>query len=300
MLLSNKLIYGNRLRCGSEEVARQSLVLPNRSFLQKMHTGSQSCSGEDCWIEKLMAERYCVISPRFYDELAADNDIVSSCKAVFVDTDLVPCRDSRVGDLVQNEGEATIVYQITETLIRCGIEPSQLGIISLYRQQNKLLSQKLKSHSGIEILTADKSQGRDKDCIIISLVRSNETGNVGDLVKDWRRMNVSFTRARSKVIIIGSRKTLKGAELLREFFGLMEEQKWILQLPAGADVAHSEVFVQLPASPGVKRNAGDCDGVRKENDLGGSPRPHKKQKKADADALLRGRPILQDLVNDTK
>ncbi|KAJ8085344.1 DNA replication endonuclease-helicase Dna2 [Marasmius tenuissimus] len=279
MLLSNKLIYGNRLRCGSEEVARQALVLPDRSFLQNIHNGTLGCSGgESCWIERLMDER---------------------CKAVFVDTDMIPCHDSRVGDLVQNEGEANIVYQVTETLICCGIQPSQLGIISLYRQQIKVLSQKLKVRSGIEFMTADKSQGRDKDCIIISLVRSNSTGSIGDLVRDWRRMNVSFTRARSKLIIVGSRKTLADIELLHEFFVLMEGKGWILQLPAGADTAHSETFVPVvPASPRVKRHAGDHDAVTKENPT--VEPPQKKQKKVEVEGLLRGRPILQDLVNDTK
>lgn len=53
-------------------------------------------------------------------------------------------------------------------------------MISLYRQQLKLLSHKLSNHTGVEMLTADRSQGRDKDCIMISLVRSNDNGQVGN------------------------------------------------------------------------------------------------------------------------
>jgi DNA replication ATP-dependent helicase Dna2 len=83
-----------------------------------------------------------------------------------------------VGDLVQNTTEAELVRQLTETLLRSGVKEEQIGIISLYKQQVKLLSHLLEDKKGIEMLTADKSQGRDKDCIIISLVRSNETGNV--------------------------------------------------------------------------------------------------------------------------
>jgi DNA replication ATP-dependent helicase Dna2 len=100
------------------------------------------------------------------------------CKMVFVDTDLVPAHDSRVGDLVQNETEATLVYQLTEALLGSGIREDQIGVISLYRQQVKLLSHLLLERKGVEILTADRSQGRDKDCIIISLVRSNDDGQV--------------------------------------------------------------------------------------------------------------------------
>lgn len=57
MLLSNRLIYGDRLRCGSSEVAKRSLVLPNSAFLAKMH-GSSTCPREACWIEHLLDEKY--------------------------------------------------------------------------------------------------------------------------------------------------------------------------------------------------------------------------------------------------
>jgi DNA replication ATP-dependent helicase Dna2 len=56
MTLSNKLIYGDRLTCGSEAVANQSLVLPDTRFLDKMHI-AKSCHADGCWIDRLMAER---------------------------------------------------------------------------------------------------------------------------------------------------------------------------------------------------------------------------------------------------
>ena len=83
-----------------------------------------------------------------------------------------------MGDLVQNEVEGKLVYQIVEALLRSGIEQQQIGIMSLYRQQIKLLSHFLQDKKQIEVLTADKSQGRDKDCVIISMVRSNDHGQV--------------------------------------------------------------------------------------------------------------------------
>lgn len=104
--------------------------------------------------------------------------MIRRCKAVFVDTDMVPAEDSRIGDLVQNATEARLVFQVAECLARCGIDEKQIGVISLYRQQIKLLSYLLQKRPGIEILTADRSQGRDKDCIIISMVRSNNLGQV--------------------------------------------------------------------------------------------------------------------------
>lgn len=277
MMLSNKLIYGDRLRCGSEKVARQSLVLPKTAFLRRLHAGGSLCHADGCWIERLASD---------------------SCKAIFVDTDALPAPDSRVGDLVQNMVEAELVRQVVETLLRSGVREDQVGVISLYRQQVKLFSHIFQRRKEIEILTADRSQGRDKDCIIISMVRSNDGGHIGDLVKDWRRMNVSFTRARSKLIIVGSRKTLQHADLLAEFFNLMDTRGWILHLPPNAQNLHSCLMDDKPP-PSSKRLATEMDrsAIGKENSP--VPRPPKKVKvRTVADnGLLRGRPILQDLVN---
>ena len=91
----------------------------------------------------------------------------------------------------------------------------------------------------LEVNTVDKYQGRDKDCIIVSMVRSNPGRNLGDLLRwgcclksrDWRRVNVAFTRAKKKLIVIGSRATLSTSFLFREFFELADENEWVLQLP---------------------------------------------------------------------
>ncbi|KAF9497065.1 hypothetical protein BDN71DRAFT_1445489 [Pleurotus eryngii] len=145
--------------CGSSEVESRSLKLPKPWYLRSIHNGKSPCGqgGQSCWLDRLLDE---------------------SCKAIFVDTDLLPARDSKMGDLVQNETEASLVFQLTEALLHSGIQEEQIGVISLYRQQIKLLSHLLAKRKGIEILTADKSQGRDKECVIISLVRSNDAGQV--------------------------------------------------------------------------------------------------------------------------
>lgn len=108
----------------------------------------------------------------------------------------------------------------------------------------------------VEILTADKSQGRDKECILISLVRSNDVGNIGDLLRDWRRINVSFTRAKRKLIIFGSRRTLQSDCLLSSFLKLMDSKGWVYRLPRGADKWHP-----VPELEAEKREA--KDGERK-------------------------------------
>lgn len=67
---------------------------------------------------------------------------------------------------------------MTTAMLQCGINQSQIGIISPYHQQNKLLSHAVSAYPGVEVLTADRSQGRDKDCIILSMTRSNDRGDV--------------------------------------------------------------------------------------------------------------------------
>jgi len=71
----------------------------------------------------------------------------------------------------------------------------------------------------MEITTIDKFQGCDKDVIIISTVRrlgKGDFGGVGTLLRDWRRINVGVTRAKKKLIIVGSITTMKTVPLLHE------------------------------------------------------------------------------------
>jgi DNA replication ATP-dependent helicase Dna2 len=118
---------------------------------------------------------------------------------------------------------------------------------------------------------------------------------VGELVKDWRRVNVSITRARSKLIIFGSRSTLQSAPLLSEFFTLMEDHKWLYRLPANAHQMH-DALLQHRAR---KRAASEA---LSENPI---PNPHLEitsfdttAKKARLDrGVVKGRHILNDLVN---
>jgi len=131
------------------------------------------------------------------------------------------------------------------------------------------------------------------------MVRSNDDGQIGDLVKDWRRVNVSFTRARSKLVIFGSRKTLEADELLSEFFKLMDEQGWIFELPPGAHEMH-DVGRRLAATPEKRSAPGIATARENESDARPCKKARTTERVDEHHGLLKGRPILQDLVNDTK
>eukprot|EP01103_Thecamoeba_quadrilineata_P002123 TRINITY_DN12064_c0_g1_i1.p1 TRINITY_DN12064_c0_g1~~TRINITY_DN12064_c0_g1_i1.p1 ORF type:complete len:102 (+),score=11.93 TRINITY_DN12064_c0_g1_i1:74-379(+) len=83
----------------------------------------------------------------------------------------------------------------------------------------------------IEIDTVDRYQGRDKDCVLITLVRSNADQQIGALLKDWRRANVAFTRAKKKLVIVGSVKTFSFFPLYSTLFELLTSKDWIYKMP---------------------------------------------------------------------
>lgn len=125
---------------------------------------------------------------------------------------------------------------------------------------------------------------------------------VGDLVKDWRRMNVAFTRARSKLVIFGSRSTLARTPLLESFFQLMEGEGWILQLPSGAHMAHAEAL-SSPQDVPTKRAHDECMGNSELEKEGRTKGLHgressKRRRNSPNVGLLRCGPILRDVFND--
>ena len=62
----------------------------------------------------------------------------------------------------------------------------------------------------------------------MSFVRSNNSGNVGELLKDWRRINVAITRSKHKLVMIGSKETLSFSLILNELLNLIESKYWII------------------------------------------------------------------------
>ena len=93
-------------------------------------------------------------------------------------------------------------------------ERIDVGIISPYRAQVQYLRRLIKKRNFfkpfrhlISVNTVDGFQGQERDVILISMVRANDTGQIGFL-RDLRRMNVAITRARMKLFILGDAPTL--------------------------------------------------------------------------------------------
>lgn len=110
-------------------------------------------------------------------------------------------------------------------------ESIDVGIISPYRAQVQYLRHLIKKETFfkpfrhlLSVNTVDGFQGQERDVIIVSLVRSNNDGQIGFL-RDLRRMNVAMTRARSKLIIIGDHETLAHHEFYKKLYEYIKKHK---------------------------------------------------------------------------
>ncbi len=121
------------------------------------------------------------------------------------------------GVSLQNEGELNIVQQIIKEE---SLDPLKTAFISPYSGQ--ALAAKEVLPSSMRISTIDSFQGQEKENIIVSLVRSNDEGEIGFL-KDYRRMNVAITRAKEQLIVIGDSATIGADKFFNEFLSYVEK-----------------------------------------------------------------------------
>lgn len=314
MTLSNTLIYEGRLKCGTEELRHRKLDIPNIDALQRHHydvdtilsqpaaTPNNFCTvgAMGCWLRDM-------VDP--------------STRVQFLNTDALPSsREEARGNRIVNPCEARIVVQLVDALLTAGVAAADIGVMTHYRSQLSQLKHGLRGRSQIEMHTADRFQGRDKEVVILSLVRSNEACHIGDLLKDWRRINVAFTRAKTKLLVVGSKSTLRGSgceEMLARFIGLMEERNWIYDLRGDALEGHvfdKDVGTQVTAtatgrSPGGKKGGGDAQlKVPKKRVLGekdgnaGAPssslRAKTKRAKVTPEGTMKGCPTAMGVLNE--
>src|SRR5947208_2562629 len=124
-----------------------------------------------------------------------------------------------------NEGEAALAAAEVERLLEKGLAPADIAVIAPYDAQVQRLRQMLPARvdQGLEVDTVDGFQGREKEAVVVTLVRSNKDGEVGFLA-DIRRMNVALTRARKKLVVIGDSATVSRHPFYEGFFRDAEKQ----------------------------------------------------------------------------
>lgn len=156
----------------------------------------------------------------FYDgKLKTYKDLLSIGEHVtFYDTAGAGYEEERGKDGVSlmNKGEIDVILKILE---KENLNASNTVVISPYSGQVGIAKENLPL--GIRISTIDSFQGQEKEVVIISLVRSNNEGQIGFL-KDYRRMNVAMTRAKEKLFIIGDSSTLANDQYYAAFLDYID------------------------------------------------------------------------------
>ncbi|KAJ2739195.1 DNA replication endonuclease-helicase Dna2, partial [Coemansia sp. BCRC 34301] len=276
--LANTLIYDGHLRCGSLKVANQRIqyTVDPAAAVRDLPTSEEG--------ELLASERAVAV------DLTWVVDALDPARgAVFIDTDKVQGYESRSegSDLVHNATEIRIIKVLTSVLQACGIEGRNVGMLSPYRTQIRQLeieygtrletgniaaqplidevkedpaapTKDKTCYSGLEMHTIDRYQGRDTDVIIVSWVRSNSRQAIGELLRDWRRINVAITRARLKLIMVGSRSTLQRSPLLSIMLSILAANNSIVQIPAKGLVPVKQPASSVPSASTATYMAGSA------------------------------------------
>jgi superfamily I DNA and/or RNA helicase len=153
-----------------------------------------------------------------------------------------------------NEGEAELAAAEVERVLALGVAPSDVAVIAPYDAQVQRLRQLLDARveAGLEVDTVDGFQGREKEAVIVSLVRGNDAGEVGFL-EDVRRTNVAITRAREKLVVVGDSATVSRHPFYARFF------EHALATGAWRSAWEREAVVESPSPQPSPRERGEGD-----------------------------------------
>lgn len=142
---------------------------------------------------------------RFYSPFMERKGLLESVVFANADISTPDCEE-------ENVGEANAVIELVKALLQEGKEPSDISVITPFRKQVRLLREKAKEAIKQEELplidTVERLQGQDVDCIILTFASSNENyiKGIHDFLFNLKRLNVMISRAKTKVVIFGSKK----------------------------------------------------------------------------------------------
>lgn len=184
-----------------------------------------------------------------------------------------------------NRTEASSVEKMVTSLLRSHIRPHQIGIVTPYEGQRHYLITHMQLHGNlrkelyrdIEVASVDAFQGREKDFIIVSCVRSSERQSIGFL-SDPRRANVALTRARYGLIIVGNPKVLSRDPL---WYYLLQHFKSSQLLVEGPLTNLQPSMIQFPSAPPKVRKTQRRSAERRATDLARAPGQHSEASQMD-------------------
>ena len=208
-ILSAEAIAGGlRVSLMERLMSQLGLSVSRRLDVQcRMHQDIMAFSSAEFYEGSLVA------SPSVREHLLRDLPGVTDNDLTGTAVDFIDTAGASYDEAVEPEGEsrynpleAELVGNKVRALLEAGLAPGDLALISPYSAQVRLLREKIKQ-AEIEIDSVDGFQGREKEAVIVSLVRSNPDSEIGFL-EDVRRINVALTRARRKLIVIGDSATI--------------------------------------------------------------------------------------------
>jgi ATP-dependent RNA/DNA helicase IGHMBP2 len=182
----------------------------------RMHEAIMTFSSLELYDGELEADPN-VRGHRLCDLPGVRAEALTEAPVLFIDTagagydeELEPDGESRL-----NRQEAALVERKVRALLATGVGAADIAVIAPYAAQVRLLRERL-AIPGLEIDSVDGFQGREKEAVVLSLVRSNPEGEIGFLA-DVRRMNVAMTRARRHLLVIGDSATLAAHPFYQRF-----------------------------------------------------------------------------------
>lgn len=145
---------------------------------------------------------------------------------------------SASGTSYLNRTEASNVEKIVTRFFKAGVRPGDIGVITPYEGQRSYIVSTMQNtgtfkkemYKEVEVASVDAFQGREKDFIVLSCVRSNDNQGIGFL-SDPRRLNVALTRAKYGLVIIGNPKVLSKHDLWHHLLVHFKEQKCLVEGP---------------------------------------------------------------------
>ena len=182
--------------------------LSRRLLVQyRMHGQIMAFSSTEFY-EGLLQAHESVVRHRLCDQPGVSEVELTTEPVLFIDTSGASYDEEKepTGSSWRNPDEALLAVKKVRDLLDCGVQPSDIAVITPYTAQVRLVREQL-GNDAVDVGSVDGFQGREKEAVIISLVRSNKTNEIGFL-KDVRRMNVALTRARRKLIVIGDSATI--------------------------------------------------------------------------------------------
>ena len=210
-LLANTLVYGGALRCGSETTATRVLALPLALPPDAPN-----------WVVTALAP---------------------TTRVLLLDTDALGAAAAEAQRPLRNPGEAALAATLVSMALSAGAPPGALALMTPYNAQVAALGTACAARhlppDSVEIITVDRSQGRDLPAVVLSCVRTtapagDDARGGGSLLEDGRRLCVALTRAQGKLIIVASVSQLRAAPLTCRLVELCDQRGWLLRLPPDA------------------------------------------------------------------